>query len=149
VWADASGRSRRFSPREIDDAASEDTEVRFGFLAPRKADQVYQGRLEYLPDNWLDVSRATPRIKPGYKKAVPPSSLPPNVGHNSAPNWTLITRCSQASLAAAPAASRSGGFVATCQIDHGALGNLSGKLYRAFLPCKFLSFRKIILNKLT
>ena len=86
VWADASGRSRRFSPREIDDAASEDTEVRFGFLAPRKADQVYQGRLEYLPDNWLDVSRATPRIKPGYKKAVPPSSLPPNVGHNSAPN---------------------------------------------------------------
>ena len=71
VWADASGRSRRFSPREIDDAASEDADVRFGFLALRKAGQMYLGRLQDLPGNWVDMSRATPRVKPGYRHAVP------------------------------------------------------------------------------
>lgn len=71
VWADTTYHVRCFSPREIDDVSTEDADMRFGFLSPRKADQVYQGRLEDLPDNWIDVSRTTPKIKSSYKNAVP------------------------------------------------------------------------------
>lgn len=71
VWAESSPHSRRFVPREIDDVASEDDDARFGFLAPRKEGQPYQGHLEDLPENWLDSSRAAPRVKRSYKHAVP------------------------------------------------------------------------------
>jgi hypothetical protein len=65
----------QFSPREIDDVMADDAEdVRFGFLCPRREAQVYGGALEDLPESWLDLSRAEPKVKQTYKGAVPLAS---------------------------------------------------------------------------
>lgn len=61
-----------YSPREIDEiTAGDEDEGHFGFLCPRQDTQSYQGKLEDLPDSWIDVSRAEPKVKANYKKAVP------------------------------------------------------------------------------
>lgn len=61
-----------FTPREIDDVSSDDNEnARFGFLCPANSRQQYQGNLEDLPENWLDLNKATPKIKSTYKNAEP------------------------------------------------------------------------------
>lgn len=70
VWEEQ-GPSCRFVPRDIEDIACEDDDVRFGFLAPRGSEQQYRGNLEDLPDNWLDLSGTDPKIKREYKHAVP------------------------------------------------------------------------------
>ena len=70
VW-DESEDPPRFSPREIDDVSVEEGKSGFGFLAPKNDDQQYQGILDDLPDNWIDFSRAKPRIKSNYKNVVP------------------------------------------------------------------------------
>ncbi len=70
VW-DESDNNSRFSPREIDDVVVEEDKSGFGFLAPKNDAQQYQGGLEDLPDNWIDFSRAKPRIKSNYKRSVP------------------------------------------------------------------------------
>jgi hypothetical protein len=56
VW-EKTGSVSQYIPREIDDIASEDDEVHFGFLAPRKPEQQYQGKLEDLPEVWIDLTR--------------------------------------------------------------------------------------------
>ncbi|MDV3241873.1 MAG: DEAD/DEAH box helicase, partial [Methylocaldum sp.] len=62
----------RYRPREIDDIASEDRDdMAYGFLCPVRASQQYRGQLEDLPETWLDLSRAEPKVKQNYKKAVP------------------------------------------------------------------------------
>jgi superfamily II DNA/RNA helicase len=72
VWR---GKDGHFAPREIDDLAADDadggTTPTWGFLAPRRTTQSYGGRLEDLPENWLDLTRPEPRIKPAYRNAVP------------------------------------------------------------------------------
>ncbi|MEA3410181.1 MAG: DEAD/DEAH box helicase [Pseudomonadota bacterium] len=66
----------RYSPREIDDVTSADDEdLHFGFLCPRHGRQTYQGRLEDLPETWLDLTRAEPKIKSNYRKAVPHETM--------------------------------------------------------------------------
>ncbi len=70
VWEEK-GAACRFTPRDIEDIACEDDDVRFGFLAPRRKEQQYHGNLEDLPDNWLDLSGTDPKIKRDYKHAVP------------------------------------------------------------------------------
>lgn len=71
VWRSEQGRVQ-YSPREIDDITADDNEdVRFGFLCPRNATQLYRGQLEDLPEPWLDLTKAEPKIKRDYKKAVP------------------------------------------------------------------------------
>ena len=75
VWRTKQG-SVRYSPREIDDITAEDNnDVQFGFLCPTKTKQLYQGQFEDLPESWLDLSRAEPKIKYTYKKAVPAATL--------------------------------------------------------------------------
>lgn len=65
----------QFTPREIDDITADDNEdVKFGFLCPRTNGQQYRGLVEDLPENWLDFSKAEPKIKSAYKKAVPEST---------------------------------------------------------------------------
>jgi Lhr-like helicase len=59
-----------FSPREIDDIASED-DARHGFLCPLTPEQQYGGLLEDLPETWIDFGRSEPKVKPAYKNAVP------------------------------------------------------------------------------
>jgi len=72
VWRDKDGH---FQPREIDDVAADDADgtskPTFGFLAPKRLGQSYQGHLDDLPENWLDLTRSEPKIKPTYRNAVP------------------------------------------------------------------------------
>lgn len=75
VWRSEQGNVG-YSPREIDDVSADDNEdVRFGFLCPRHSEQIFQGRLEDLPENWLDLTRAEPKIRATYKKAIPYETL--------------------------------------------------------------------------
>ena len=74
VW-EKTQPSLHYVPREIDDIAAEDDEVKFGFLVPRNSEQQYQGNLEDLPETWIDLSRKEPRIKSAYKKAVPKETM--------------------------------------------------------------------------
>jgi hypothetical protein len=60
-----------FTPREIDDVGSDDKQRRFGFLAPIRAGQIYQGSAEDLPDSWADSRATEPKVKQNYKEAVP------------------------------------------------------------------------------
>lgn len=78
VWRSEQGRVQ-YSPREIDDITADDNEdVRFGFLCPRKNTQLYRGQLEDLPEAWLDLTKAEPKVKSTYKKSVPvPTQVDP------------------------------------------------------------------------
>lgn len=57
-----------YSPREIDDVGSEDRDGRFGFLAPIRPEQDFQGDIENYPDIWLDTSKDEPKLKQHYKQ---------------------------------------------------------------------------------
>lgn len=71
VWQSTQGGGS-FAPREIDDLAVEDDEgASFGFLCPVRVGQQYGGRLEDLPEQWLDLSKAEPKVLRSYKDAVP------------------------------------------------------------------------------
>lgn len=61
----------QYSPREIDDIANSGDDKSFGFLVPVREGQEYQGALEQLPENWLDFTGATLKIKPSYRSFVP------------------------------------------------------------------------------
>lgn len=78
VWRSEQGRVQ-YSPREIDDITADDNEdVRFGFLCPRRDSQSYQGFMEDLPESWLDLTKAEPKVKGTYKKAIPvPTQVDP------------------------------------------------------------------------
>ena len=72
VWRVSNDSSESFEPREIDDITADDEDTRYGFLCPqREGQQQYRGALEDLPEAWLDVTRAEPKIKPNYRQAVP------------------------------------------------------------------------------
>ena len=72
IWRDEAGD---FQPREIDDVAADEVDSgakpAFGFLALRRPGQSYEGHLDDLPDTWLDLSKAEPKVKPGFRNAVP------------------------------------------------------------------------------
>jgi len=70
VWADFDNEPC-FSPREIDDVAAEDKEQQYGFLAPIRDGQEFQGRIEDYPDAWIDYSKAALALKPTYRSAQP------------------------------------------------------------------------------
>ncbi len=92
VWRDTGGH---FQPREIDDFAADDTEggskPMFGFLAPRRSGQSYQGRIDDLPENWLDLTRSEPKVKSNYREAVPHEQLVDPTGRTGAgePYWFI------------------------------------------------------------
>ena len=82
VWR--SGQSApEYAPREIDDISSDgEADAGFGFLCPQTPGQGYQGQLEDLPESWLELSKAEPKIKRDYKKSVPqPVTLGPDGLH--------------------------------------------------------------------
>ncbi len=61
-----------YAPREIDDISSDDDEnARYGFLCPAKLTQVYRGSIEDLPESWLDLTKAEPKVKSTFRKYVP------------------------------------------------------------------------------
>jgi len=74
VWASQKDQ-HRFDPREIDDVSSdENQDEAFGFLCPVDPALTYQGQLEDLPENWIDLSKAEPQVKSIYKKIYPSTS---------------------------------------------------------------------------
>jgi len=75
VWRSEQG-GVQFSPREIDDITADDNEdVKFGFLCPAASGQIYGGKLEDLPETWLELVKDEYRIKSSYKKSVPYGTL--------------------------------------------------------------------------
>ncbi|MGH8552024.1 MAG: DEAD/DEAH box helicase, partial [Methylococcales bacterium] len=71
VWREEQA-SVHFKAREIDDISADENEnARFGFLCPSNSGQKYQGKLEDLPETWLDLGKAEPKIKRDYKNAAP------------------------------------------------------------------------------
>lgn len=88
VWR--SGQAvQEFSPREIDDISSdEDEDASYGFLCPQLPGQSYKGDLEDLPESWLDLSKAEPKLKSTYRKSVPqpftvgPDGFQRHAGHD-------------------------------------------------------------------
>lgn len=73
VWH---GNGGAFTPREIDDITAEQNDnghkPSFGFLAPRSAEQAYQGQLEDLPDTWLEWKNDNdPKVKRDKREFVP------------------------------------------------------------------------------
>lgn len=79
VWASQKNQLR-FDPREIDDVSSdENQDEAFGFLCPVDPALTYQGYLEDLPENWIDLSKPEPQVKSSYKKSIPqPVKVEPN-----------------------------------------------------------------------
>ncbi|MBI2744615.1 MAG: DEAD/DEAH box helicase [Burkholderiales bacterium] len=71
VWR--SGQAQlEYSPREIDDIAGDDDEnASYGFLCPANPRQTYKGNIEDLPESWLDLTKAEPKLKSTYAKHVP------------------------------------------------------------------------------
>lgn len=70
VW-ETSDSAPNFTPREIDDVGSDEKQRRFGFLMPIRPNQKYQGRLEDLPDSWIEQAASGDRVKANYKVAQP------------------------------------------------------------------------------
>lgn len=70
VW-ESHERVPDFTPREIDDVGTDDTNRKFGFLAPIRSGQSFTGNLEELPDSWIDLNASKVRVRPNYKDAVP------------------------------------------------------------------------------
>jgi hypothetical protein len=82
----------RYEPREIDDITADDhEEVAFGFLCPSNSAQQYQGRLEDLPEAWLDQTRAEMKVKGNYRKHVPDAVSVTNQGDEGSgePYWYI------------------------------------------------------------
>lgn len=79
VWVTGPSQ-QEYAPREIDDISSdEDEAAKYGFLCPTSNVQSYQGKLDDLPELWIDLTRAEPKVKSTYTKSVPqPVSLGPN-----------------------------------------------------------------------
>jgi len=72
VWRQESGIIQYF-PREIDDTAIDEAEKNFGFLAPYRPSQEFQGGIDQLPETWVDSTGAIPKIKSSYRSFVPES----------------------------------------------------------------------------
>jgi len=61
----------KYSPREIDDVGSDDKDRRFGFLAPLRDGQDFQGNNEDLPDSWTEQGATETKVRQNYREAVP------------------------------------------------------------------------------
>jgi hypothetical protein len=90
VWRQEKGFIQYF-PREIDDIAKDNTDSSFGFLAPAQDSQQYQGGMEELPENWIDLTGKSPRIKRTYSVYEPLRIRVNARGHegNGEPHWFI------------------------------------------------------------
>lgn len=71
VWKTTYGPIR-FDPRDIGEITTADNEeLNFGFLCPEDPSQLYKGKLEDLPETWLDLTKSEPKLKAAYKHARP------------------------------------------------------------------------------
>ena len=71
VWR-AGQAQQEYTPREIDDISGDDDEnARYGFLCPSNLRLSYKGSIEDLPESWLDLTKAEPKVKSTFRKYVP------------------------------------------------------------------------------
>jgi Lhr-like helicase len=70
-----------YSPREIDDVGSDEEERRFGFLAPIRENQTFEGNTDDLPDAWTEEGKTETKVKQNYKIAVPYREMIDERGH--------------------------------------------------------------------
>jgi Lhr-like helicase len=70
-----------YTPREIDDVGSDENERRFGFLAPVREGQNFEGNAEDLPDSWTEEGKTETKVKQNYKEAVPFREMIDERGH--------------------------------------------------------------------
>jgi Lhr-like helicase len=70
-----------YTPREIDDVGSDEKERRFGFLAPVREGQTFEGNAEDLPDSWTEEGKTETKVKQNYKEAVPFREMIDERGH--------------------------------------------------------------------
>jgi superfamily II DNA/RNA helicase len=70
-----------YTPREIDDVGSDEKERRFGFLAPVREGQIFEGNPEDLPDSWTEEGKTDTKVKQNYKEAVPFREMIDERGH--------------------------------------------------------------------
>ena len=71
VWR-AGQAAQEYTPREIDDISGDDDDsARYGFLCPSNLRQSYKGSIEDLPESWLDLNKAEPKVKSTFKNHVP------------------------------------------------------------------------------
>jgi superfamily II DNA/RNA helicase len=94
VWRTDAGGAK-FERREIDDVPGEEGGPAYGFIAPRKADQRYQGEESDLPDEWFDFKNGVYRLKPSYKKRVPQEVFVDKyglIGPGGTPFWFMPGR---------------------------------------------------------
>ncbi|MBF0160081.1 MAG: DUF1998 domain-containing protein, partial [Magnetococcales bacterium] len=73
VWATFDhNRLTQLSRRELSERAHEQNEVRHGFFMPDAEGLVNEAELErQMPEEWLDLSRDEPRLKPSYRRYRP------------------------------------------------------------------------------
>lgn len=83
VWKSIDGLSK-FSPREIDDVGNDDQNRAFGFLAPMRDGQDYQGNNEDLPDSWIEQKGEELKVRQNYRIAVPIFEKVDARGHSGA-----------------------------------------------------------------
>jgi hypothetical protein len=71
VWRSGQA-AQEYTPREIDDISGDDDDnARYGFLCPSNLRQSYKGSIEDLPESWLDLTKAEPKVKSTFKNHVP------------------------------------------------------------------------------
>lgn len=61
----------KFNPREIDDVGNDDKDRFFGFLAPIREGQDFQGNHEDLPDSWTEQTTSGTKVRQNYRNSVP------------------------------------------------------------------------------
>jgi hypothetical protein len=83
VWNSAEALPK-FSPREIDDVGSDDKDRSFGFLAPIRDGQDFQGNNEDLPDSWTEQGATETKVRQNYRGAVPVHQKVDERGHSGA-----------------------------------------------------------------
>jgi len=76
VWCDTKG----FIPRAIDETLGEG-EADFGYLMP-DTDGIWSETLDAYPENWIDYTRAEPRLKREYARYAP-------ISYKIAPDGTI------------------------------------------------------------
>lgn len=88
VW-EATDKVPNFTPREIDDVGSDEKQRRFGFLAPIRPGQEFEGNPEDLPDSWTDSTDS--KVKQTYKNAFPIEESVDERGHRGSghPYWFI------------------------------------------------------------
>ncbi len=73
VWATLEGsQPRAFAPRELSERASEDEDVRFGYLMPDLSGEFDPSDVEgQMPEAWLEFRNGTPRLRPHFRRYQP------------------------------------------------------------------------------